>query len=481
MRIGSVVFDWRALAATKKRNKTMERVTVMPWFVALFAGLLALPPTNIYKICAWNSGTMRLDPWRVRSTAAVQKVTQTIRAWCAGLWSPRLGVACLALLLAVLVAHVSAIHGSVLLAVIVPVATLRANRAQLLREAEALQGTDGSFRSDADRSAFDSRIADIEALDVQIRQAPSESIAERDPLDPGAPTGGTRSPAMRLAAEPTDADLATTAERTRVTGIQVACRAARMTTEFQDQLVRDGIALVDAQARVFEEMRKRGGDAAGPRINASPDVQLGADPLVHVRAGIENALTHRLAGDLRNAKGELYSDVSAIPYNRVGLLLGTAKYTKRRGFDNPYYTNRIKAATALLKAGKIKYLIVSGDNGREEYNEPEMMREDLIKAGIDSTRLYLDYAGFRTFDSVVRLKEVFGQDSVTVISQRFHNERALYIASKEDIVANGFNAKGKPGGEGFYLREKLARVKVFVDYLIGTNPKFLGKKVELPD
>lgn len=182
-----------------------------------------------------------------------------------------------------------------------------------------------------------------------------------------------------------------------------------------------------------------------------------------------------------NAKGRLYSDLNAIPYNRVGLLLGTAKYTKRRGFDNPYYTNRIKAAASLMKAGKIKYLIISGDNGRKEYSEPDMMREDLIKAGIDSTLLYLDYAGFRTFDSMVRLKEVFGQDSVTVISQLFHNERALYIASKEGIVANGFNAKDKPGGEGVYIREKLARVKVFVDYLIATKPKFLGKKIELPD
>lgn len=182
-----------------------------------------------------------------------------------------------------------------------------------------------------------------------------------------------------------------------------------------------------------------------------------------------------------NAKGKLYSSIDDIPYRKVGLLLGTAKYTKRPGFNNPYYVNRIKAATDLMKAGKIKYLIISGDNGRPEYNEPEMMREDLIKAGIDSSRLYPDYAGFRTFDSVVRLKEVFGQDSVTVISQLFHNERALYLASKEGIVANGFNAKDRPGGEGFYLREKLARVKVFVDYLIATKPKFLGKKIKLPD
>ncbi|MBA4852184.1 vancomycin high temperature exclusion protein [Emticicia sp. BO119] len=182
-----------------------------------------------------------------------------------------------------------------------------------------------------------------------------------------------------------------------------------------------------------------------------------------------------------NARGKIYSNIDDIPYRKVGLLLGTAKYTKRRGFDNPYFTNRIKAATDLMKAGKIKYLIISGDNGRPEYNEPEMMREDLIKNGIDSTHLYLDYAGFRTFDSMVRLKEVFGQDSVTVISQLFHNERALYLASKEGIVANGFNAKDRPGGEGFYLREKLARVKVFVDYLIATKPRFLGKKIVLPD
>ncbi|RYU96741.1 vancomycin high temperature exclusion protein [Emticicia agri] len=183
----------------------------------------------------------------------------------------------------------------------------------------------------------------------------------------------------------------------------------------------------------------------------------------------------------KHATGKLYSTVNDVPYRKVGLLLGTGKYTKRPGSFNPYYVNRIKAATELLKAGKIKYLIISGDNGRQEYNEPEMMREDLMKASIDSTRLYLDYAGFRTFDSMVRLKEVFGQDSVTVISQLFHNERALYIASKEGIAAYGFNAKDRPGGEGFYLREKLARVKVFVDYLISTKPKFLGKKIELPE
>ena len=122
--------------------------------------------------------------------------------------------------------------------------------------------------------------------------------------------------------------------------------------------------------------------------------------------------------------------------------------------------------------------MISGDNGRRGYNEPESMRSDLIRAGIDSTVLFLDYAGFRTFDSIKRLKEIFGQDSVTIISQAFHNERAIYIAGKEGITAIGFNARDVGGGEGFRtaIREKLARVKVFLDQAFGKKPRFLAKE-----
>ena len=181
------------------------------------------------------------------------------------------------------------------------------------------------------------------------------------------------------------------------------------------------------------------------------------------------------------ASGKLYSDTESIPFNKVGLLLGTSKYLKH-GAVNPYYYFRIEAAVKLLKAGKIRYIIVSGDNGHQEYNEPVQMQTDLIKAGIDSSVIYLDYAGFRTFDSIVRLKEIFSQDSVTIISQQFHNERAIYIASREGISAIGFNAEdvGKNAGFKVQVREKLARVKVFVDYLFGKKPKFLGQKVVIP-
>lgn len=180
----------------------------------------------------------------------------------------------------------------------------------------------------------------------------------------------------------------------------------------------------------------------------------------------------------RKAETALFTHVEDTPHHHVGLLLGTSKFLSS-GLENQYYTYRIDAAVALMKAGKIDYLVVSGDNGHEDYNEPETMRNELVAAGIDSTRIVLDYAGFRTLDSVVRLKAVFGQDSVTVISQQFHNERAIYIASSNDIHAIGFNAKDVSASTGLKtrLREKLARVKVFVDLCLGVEPKFYGPAI----
>jgi SanA protein len=183
----------------------------------------------------------------------------------------------------------------------------------------------------------------------------------------------------------------------------------------------------------------------------------------------------------KTAEGKLYSDTESIPFNKVGLLLGTSKYISG-GRLNPYYAFRIEAARKLIEAGKIKYLIISGDNSRKDYNEPEQMRRDLLAAGVDSSIIYLDYAGFRTFDSMVRLREIFSQTSATVISQPFHNQRAIYIASREGINPIGFNARDLDGNLGFkvQVREKLARVKMFMDFLFGNKPKYLGKKIGLP-
>jgi len=185
--------------------------------------------------------------------------------------------------------------------------------------------------------------------------------------------------------------------------------------------------------------------------------------------------------EIRNAtKGKLFSNVDDVPFNKVGLLLGTSKYASK-GVHNLYYDYRIDAAVALFNAGKIQFIVVSGDNRHADYNEPVTMRNDLVAAGVDSSKIFLDYAGFRTYDSVVRLREIFDQHSTTIISQKFHNERAVYLAGKEGINAVGFNAKDVSKNYGFKtnLREKFARAKVFIDDVIGTKPKFLGDKIEI--
>ncbi|MCT4637781.1 MAG: YdcF family protein [Bacteroidales bacterium] len=179
-------------------------------------------------------------------------------------------------------------------------------------------------------------------------------------------------------------------------------------------------------------------------------------------------------------EGKIFTSTKDIPKNRVGLLLGTSKYVLS-GNVNLYYRYRINAAVELFKAKKIDYILVSGDNGSKTYDEPTAIKDDLIKRGIPANKIFLDYAGFRTLDSVIRSREIFGQKSITVISQEFHNQRAIYIALSNDINAIGYNAKDVNRNYGFKtrIREKLARVKMFIDIIIGKEPKFLGDKITI--
>ncbi len=178
----------------------------------------------------------------------------------------------------------------------------------------------------------------------------------------------------------------------------------------------------------------------------------------------------------------IYSDINEIPYNRTGLLLGTSKYLTN-GNINLYFRNRIRAAYKLYSAGKIDYIIVSGDNAAANYNEPRQMKKELISLGVPATRIYEDYAGFRTLDAIIRAREIFSQFTYTVISQEFHNKRAVFIARKNGIRAIGYNASGVSAYYGFKtnVRELFARVKVFIDFLIGKQPKFLGNKIYIRD
>ncbi len=180
------------------------------------------------------------------------------------------------------------------------------------------------------------------------------------------------------------------------------------------------------------------------------------------------------------AQDKTYYDVSTIQKNKVGLVLGTSK-TLQNGHINLYFKYRIEATVALYKEGKIDFVLVSGDNSTTSYDEPTDFKDELVKRGIPEHKIFLDYAGFRTLDSVIRAKEIFGQEKITIISQEFHNERAIYLAGKNDIEAIGFNATdvSRRYGIKVQLREYLARTKVFLDILFGVNPKFLGKKIEI--
>ena len=182
-----------------------------------------------------------------------------------------------------------------------------------------------------------------------------------------------------------------------------------------------------------------------------------------------------------STKTQLYHDVNQIPVRKVGLVLGASK-TTTKGFSNYYFTYRMKAAYLLFQAHKVQYLLVSGDNHIKGYDEPSDMREALIALGVPDSCIILDYAGFRTLDSVVRCDEVFGEDSITIISQEFHNQRALFIANKNHINAIGFNAQEVNKHYSFKtrVREYFARVKCILDiYILGTSPHFLGDKIKI--
>jgi SanA protein len=177
-----------------------------------------------------------------------------------------------------------------------------------------------------------------------------------------------------------------------------------------------------------------------------------------------------------------YSSIDSIPHNHCALVLGTSKYLWN-GKRNLYYTNRIKAAVELYNHNKIDFIIVSGDNRNRNYNEPITMYNDLIAAGIPNKKIFLDYAGFRTLDSVVRGKEVFGQDKFTIVSQAFHNQRAVYIARKKGIQAIAYNTEDEPDKLSFkvQMREVAARTLVVFDMITSKQPHFLGEKVIIPD
>lgn len=184
---------------------------------------------------------------------------------------------------------------------------------------------------------------------------------------------------------------------------------------------------------------------------------------------------------IKSTKSQIFNDVSKIEPRTVGLVLGTSKLN-RYGKPNLFFRYRIDAASALFKAGKIKHIIVSGDNSKTEYDETTDMHDALVESGIPDSCITLDYAGFRTLDSVVRCLKVFGQDNIIIISQEFHNQRALFIANHYKMNALAFSTKDVPASYSLRTtaREYFAKFKAVLDlYILNKQPHFLGEEVKI--
>lgn len=183
---------------------------------------------------------------------------------------------------------------------------------------------------------------------------------------------------------------------------------------------------------------------------------------------------------VKTAQASCHDVLADVPRMKAAVVMGCAP--KIGNQHNLFYQFRIQAAVDLYRAGKVEYLIVSGDNGTHAYDEPTAMKASLVAAGVPESAIYCDYAGFRTLDSVVRAQAIFGQEKFLVISQKFHNERAVFLARQRGLEAVGYNARdlNRRAGMATHLREYLARVKAALDVsLLGTEPKFYGPGIEL--
>ena len=183
------------------------------------------------------------------------------------------------------------------------------------------------------------------------------------------------------------------------------------------------------------------------------------------------------------AKNRTHETVDPLPTGWPTLVFGTSPKLAN-GQDNQYFLSRMQAAANLYKSGKTPFIIVSGDNANRQYNEPREMRRALVSLGVPGDKIVFDFAGLRTLDSVVRVKEVFGQKKIIFVSQKFQNQRAVCLARHFDIEAYGYNSGGEPSGLAWWrnwVRERLARVLVLLDlYLFDTEPKFLGPPERVP-
>ncbi len=186
-----------------------------------------------------------------------------------------------------------------------------------------------------------------------------------------------------------------------------------------------------------------------------------------------------------HAHGHRSRTAEDCPQGAVGLVLGCSKYLSR-GKESPYFMGRMEAAAELWKSGRVRCLIVSGDNRHPSYNEPRNMKNELIARGVPAESIVCDAAGLRTYDSVVRAQRVFGAQSLAIVSQPGHAARGVAIARSLGLEAVGYEAP-MPRQLDWrstlrqFLRERAARVAMLFDLLLGHDPAQLGDPVSLPE
>ncbi len=184
---------------------------------------------------------------------------------------------------------------------------------------------------------------------------------------------------------------------------------------------------------------------------------------------------------LQSTRSARYTDLRTVPQNEVGLVLGTGRLLKN-GTVNWHFRSRVLAAAQLYQAGKVKHLLLSGDNHSRDYDEPTDMKQALLALGVPESAMTLDYAGFRTLDSVVRARKIFGQQQVTLITDDFHCARAVFLARHQGLEAIAFASAEVPVARSFRsrLRECAARVVAVTDtFVVHRQPRFLGQKIEV--
>ncbi|MFC7010594.1 vancomycin high temperature exclusion protein [Streptomyces viridiviolaceus] len=173
--------------------------------------------------------------------------------------------------------------------------------------------------------------------------------------------------------------------------------------------------------------------------------------------------------------GDRLRTTADVPRTEVAVVFGAGLWD---GEPSPYLAHRLDAAAELYRAGRIEVVLVTGDNSREEYDEPDAMRAYLVRHGVPDGRIVSDYAGFDTWDSCVRAKKIFGVDRAVLISQGFHIRRAVALCQEAGVVSYGVGVDDRHDATWYYggAREILAAGKAALDAVFEPDPTFLGPK-----